>query len=266
MPPPTCRTLPSARAISARAGSSVRISSPAEIGRLRRASTAPFELGHDRDLAGRSRGRTSRRSGGRFAPPPAAAASEGDRTLPKRPSRLSVHFFHISRLLRSSDPRATPPACRHSQECALNQGLMEAPSRGDDCRSCHVTETNPERGGQRPRRNPRRPGVGVGRWRSSDIVRYGDPRLLAENADVDPRAEELSRPGRRHGRDLPRRSRRRARGAPDRRQQAGRGHRPLGRGRSGRRDRARQPGRPRERRRAEGGGGLPLGARPVPRR
>ena len=43
VPPPTWSTLPSASATSARAGSWVFISSPGEIGRLRRACTSPFE-------------------------------------------------------------------------------------------------------------------------------------------------------------------------------------------------------------------------------
>jgi hypothetical protein len=42
VPPPTWSRLPSAIAISARAGSSVESESPAEIGRLRRASTEPL--------------------------------------------------------------------------------------------------------------------------------------------------------------------------------------------------------------------------------
>ena len=126
---------------------------------------------------------------------------------------------------------------RLTKECALNEGLMISLSATAGVASVHAAETRWRAPRTRRFRGLRTPGsrVELPSDMIRDIVRYGDPRLLAENAGGGPAARGFRGAHRRHGRDLPRGAGHRSGRAADRRQPAAGDHRPLrGRGPDGR--------------------------------
>src|SRR5262245_44206856 len=180
VPPPTWRTLPSASATSARAGSSVFISSPAEIGRLRLAWTSPLdgETTITSPLASRTY---------EYALRPLCAAAGRTAAKAINEARSANRLTFISLLLLRMSAIASPVPRRRlaglarmcfkssTYESARRRLLESSVIRGRQARppGGHARAALSRAGGTG---GAVRPPLRVCRL-IRDIVRYGDPRL-----------------------------------------------------------------------------------------